>query len=204
LAETLAQLLVATAGDLARTPGLRSGLLSCRDGRDRLWPEPHSRLFDFAATASGAEWIDEDARRARGVLAEVPAGRPVVGHDDWSVKHFRFRGDAVRVVYDWDSVLMNDEPVVVGEAARGFTMTWYLDVPVIPTISEARAFVTEYEEARGRPFDREQRRRLGGAAAYALAYTARCEACLDSASGDFPPGSARHALASFGEEFRAL
>lgn len=196
--------LVALAEDLRSTSGLRRGFLSRPDALRELWPEPHSRLFDFRGTATGAEWIDEHARRARAVLSEVARGRPVVGHIDWSVKHFRFVGSRARVIYDWDSLRLEPEPAIVGEAARGFTMTWYLDVAVIPSVEEARAFVAEYEEARGRRFGSAERRQLGAAAAYALAYTARCEACLDGAAGDFPPGSARHALAVDGDEWLAL
>src|SRR6478609_8621167 len=34
---------------------------------EALWPKPHSVLFDFEATADGAEWIDEIARAARAI-----------------------------------------------------------------------------------------------------------------------------------------
>jgi hypothetical protein len=30
-----------------------------------LWPQPHNALFDFEATAAGAEWIDAFARRSK-------------------------------------------------------------------------------------------------------------------------------------------
>ena len=66
-----------------------------------LWPRPHNALFDFEATTEGAEWIDAFARRARSARSQT-AGRIVVGHRDWSVKHFRFTGEKVRVVYDWE------------------------------------------------------------------------------------------------------
>ena len=71
--------------------------------KDDLWPVPHNALFNFEATAAGAGWIDEIAAGAKRVMNGFH-GRVVVGHADWSVKHFRFAGGEVRVVYDWDSL----------------------------------------------------------------------------------------------------
>ena len=59
---------------------------------DALWPKPHNVLFDFEATAAGAEWIDEIGRGAR----RVPAvGAETVGHTDWGAKHLRFDDTAL-------------------------------------------------------------------------------------------------------------
>lgn len=197
MAELLA-VLIDLGRDLVDLPGLRPGLLSrIEDGH--IWPPPHSAIFDFEATASGAEWIDELAGRARSVLRQ-PAGERVVAHDDWSVKHFLFRDDDVTVVYDWDSLAVDCEPVLVGEAARGFTFTWRIPVRLAPSLDESRAFVSEYEAARGRPFTGAERETLGAAAAYALAYTARCEHCLAGEA----PGNALDALATHGEELFVL
>ena len=88
------------------------------------------------------------------------------------------------------------EPVIVGEAARGFTFTWRIPVPLAPSLAESRAFVSEYEVARGAPFTAAERETAGAAAVYALAYTARCEHCLGSRT----TGNALDALATHGEE----
>jgi hypothetical protein len=45
---------------------------------ESLYPQPHSKLFDFEKTAEGAEWIDTFARRAR--RAEAHEGNLVLGH----------------------------------------------------------------------------------------------------------------------------
>lgn len=190
--------LLANLIDLGRhhvgVPGLRPGLLS-RVEPGSIWPRPHSAIFDFEATATGAEWIDELAVRARSTLRKQ-AGERVVGHVDWSVKHFRFRDGDVTAIYDWDSLAVDCEPVIVGEAARGFTFTWRIPVPLAPSLAESRAFVSEYEVARGAPFTAAERETAGAAAVYALAYTARCEHCLSSRT----TGNALDALATHGEE----
>jgi hypothetical protein len=168
---------------------------------DELWPVPHSALFDFAATAAGAEWIDAHAALALDVL-RAGAGRIVVGHFDWSVKHLRFDpAGRVTAVYDWDSLGAAPEPVVVGSAARGFTMTWELPEPVAlaPTPAEAAAFVAEYEAARGAPFTAAERAAVRAAAVYFTAYTARCQHARLVAGEAPEPGSHLPALRALGE-----
>ena len=163
---------------------LRPSLLERGDG---LWGRPHNALFDFEATATGAEWIDEIALAAK-PLAEAPAGREVVSHTDWSVKHFRFDGLRPTVVYDWDSLHTAREPALVGGAAATFTYTEHLDVEVWPTVEEACAFVADYEAARGSPFTTEERRTLEATAVYACAYGARCAHAVggDARAGPLP------------------
>lgn len=197
MAELLATL-IELGRDVVDLPGLRSGLLS-RIEQGSIWLCPHSAIFDFEATAAGAEWIDELALRARAALRQA-AGERVVGHVDWSVKHFRFRDGEVTAIYDWDSLAVDLEPVIVGEAARGFTFTWRIPVRLAPSLAESRAFVSDYETARGTPFTPAERETAGAAAVYALAYTARCEHCLDSRT----PGNALDALATHGEELFTL
>ena len=141
--------------------------------RDRLWPEPHNVLFDFDGTAGGAEWIDEIAARAR-PLRDAETGPLVVGHGDWSVKHFRFARSRPTVVYDWDSLNTDFETLFVGNAAGTFTDTEHLEVDLVPSAEEALAFVREYEAARGAPFTDDERRAVHGAAVYIRAYAARC------------------------------
>ncbi len=128
---------------------------------EALWPRPHNVLFDFDATAAGAEWIDDIGRAAR----RVPAvGSEAVGHTDWSAKHLRF-DDALRVtaLYDWDSVTTDLEPALVGTAAGSFTYTEELDHPidVWPAADESLSFIEEYEQARRTLHGRRARHSIG-------------------------------------------
>jgi hypothetical protein len=138
----------------------------------RLWPTAHSKLFDFAATAPGAEWIDEVAALARQRLS--PAGRRVIGHGDWRQEHVRFVGTEPAAAFDWDSPCCHDEPALLGIAAHGICADWSIERRrQAPTLAEARALITEFETARGTPFTADERRLCGGAFTYACAYTAR-------------------------------
>lgn len=196
MAATLARLirLAAEAGDVEP---LGRGWTVTAD--DSLWGEPHNALFDFEATAEGAEWIDRLATAAR---ARQRPGRRVVAHADWSVKHFRFRGSDVHMIYDWDSLTLDSEPSLVAGAAVHFPYTEAFKVPRVASLDELRAFVAEYEQERPEPFSPEETHSIAAAAVHALAYTARCEHALDP-SGSRPKGSFREALAQFGEELLA-
>ena len=149
--------------------------------RTGLFPPPHHPRFDFFRP--DGNWIDKAAAgvvELRDGLAE-----PVVGHSDWGARHFGWVNEQIAVVYDWpDSIALETEEVIVGQASVVFPSTW--DLPVEPkaaTREESEAFVSEYEEAAGRQLDRP---RIEAAQTYLLAYCARCELSdLDGQDGDF-------------------
>jgi Ser/Thr protein kinase RdoA (MazF antagonist) len=187
----------AMAHALARLVELAAELGSpaaLRDPKDteRLWRTPHNALFDFEATIAGAEWIDEIAARAKPLMRAGPVG---VGHHDWSVKHFRFRGDEIKVVYDWDSLAVSHESVTVGLAAATHTAALHLDVTFVPTVPDTEAFLDEYERVRS--LDRHAAR---AAAVYVIAYTARCEHSIVVRENADRVTAARAALPAFAQE----
>lgn len=163
--------IVQACNPLVETTSLGPALL--RSAGDALWPTPHSKLFDFAASAKGAEWIDDIAERARERMR--PVGDLVIGHSDWRVEHVRFSANTPVVAFDWDSLCCEREPALIGTVANGFCADFSQgDNRQAPTLDEARAFVRDYERARGRRFSAEERRLCGASVAYASAYTARC------------------------------
>ena len=143
----------------------------------RAWGATHNALFDFDATAAGAEWID-DIAVAAARAARQGEGRRVLGHRDWRVQNMRFADDAVSAVFDWDSLTVALEPEIVGMAAATFTRTDEIPVErALPTPADMAAFVTDYEAAAGRRFTAGEWRTAGASAMHLLAYTARCEHC---------------------------
>jgi hypothetical protein len=159
-----------------------------------IWGKPHWQLFNFEATAAGAEWIDEIAQQAQASKLRG-AGQFVLGHSDWGVKHFRYVGESVRVIYDWDSLAFEKEPILVGQASVYFTYTEFFGRSRLPTDEEACAFVADYEAARGKPFTPEEQQTLKAAKIYGLAYGARCEHALHPGETTYPEGSCRLLLA---------
>ncbi len=172
---------------------------------DALWPTPHSKLFDFAATAAGADWIDDVARAARARMQ--PAGDVVIGHGDWRVEHVRFAGagdERIVAAFDWDSLCKQREPALVGFTAHAFCADWTRPgLACAPTVDEARAFVADYEAARGRGFHGDERRLAGAAFAYACAYTARCGWAL-GADERAQPGTFHALVAAHGPSLAEL
>lgn len=195
MAEMLAWLI-----QLMRTPeaipGVRPALFDRRLPAGVIWPVPHSKLFDFEASATRAEWIDEIARQAQEIKLRG-AGQLVLGHTDWGVKHFRFLDGNVRVIYDWDSLTYEKEPNIVGHASAYFTYTEFFGESRLPGDEEAQAFIAGYEAARCRPFTYEEQQALNAAKIYSLAYSARCEHALHPDETTFPEGSSRSLLARY-------
>lgn len=179
-----ARLLLTSAGELARfvtccgtvdAPALAEHPM--RQPPAGLYPAPHSPLFDFAATRVGAEWIDAIASRARTVRDEVPSPS-VIAHTDWSLRNIRFHDGDVSAIYDWDSVALLPEAEAVGLAASSWCKTGEGRDPT-PGPEEIAAFIEAYDEARRHRLSSAGRRAAFAAAVYGLAYTARCEHCLD-------------------------
>ncbi len=161
-----------------------------RPGWTGPYPPPHSPIFDFAATASGAEWIDAHnaatvAEKTR--LTGSGAGRVVVGHSDLRPENILLTQHSeprVSAIYDLDSLITDAEPWVVGGVARAFSTNWSMADPMIPAIDEILGFIGDYEAARAVPFTTDERALAHAGVQNALAYSARCEHAL------FPDGSA--------------
>ena len=165
-------------------PGLRAFF----QPRGRLYPQPHSKLFDFERTARGAEWIDEIARRAKS--GSVHAGPPVFGHADWRIEHLRFEHGRISASYDWESLQPMPETQLVGATAAAFTTDWSTGAGgKVPTVEAARAFVRDYEEARGRAFDAAERTAIFAMCVYTVAYGARCQHAMEPGRRDWPGDS---------------
>jgi hypothetical protein len=200
-------MLTVSAAGLAVQIGLCAGLdgVGLADhplnaATEGLFPEPHSPVFDFAATATGAEWIDAFAVRARAQRDRDP-GEPVIAHTDWSAWNVRFDCERVLAVYDWDSLALVPESTAVGQAAATWSST---PAPGerAPSLTEMVGYVRAYEAARGRPFSAGEHRAIGGAVVWVLAYASRCEHAIDPHSELHR--RARPRLAADGEALLAL
>ncbi len=141
-----------------------------------LFPEPHSARFDFAATAAGAAWIDALATRARHVLDAARLDPPVLVHGDWRIENVNVAAGAVVAIYDWDSVCTEPELFAVANAMVTHSVDWSRPVGEhFPANAAMRAFLTDYETARGEVFDADRHRVIAARMVYHLAYGARCE-----------------------------
>ena len=193
---------VALCRELPELPELADHPL--RRPADGLYAEPHSPLFDFKSTAAGAEWIDALATRARRVR-DADERPPVVAHTDWAARNVRLDETQLLAVYDWDSVALVAESTAVGQAAVTWSVTADPGGTEFPTLPDIEGFVADYEVAAGYRLTDEQWRAAGGAAAWLLAYTARCEHALEVKGMARPDQhAARDRLADAGEALLAL
>jgi hypothetical protein len=140
-----------------------------------LYPEPHSPIFDFVATAAGAEWIDRIARQAREIAA-IDTSAPVIAHSDWSARNLRMRNDELVAVYDWDSLVLIAESEAVGLAAATWSKTGEPGDGT-PSAEDIERYVAAYDEVSA--LTPAQQRSARAAAVWAMAYTARCEHAID-------------------------
>jgi hypothetical protein len=136
-----------------------------------LWPPPHRCYLKLDETPE-SKWVDDIARQAQSVIQAQDA--PLLpAHLDWGAKNCRFDEDRICVVYDWDSLYAASEAEMVGRAAAQFTAQWGIPAPQTPSLKEARHFVCEYENARGRKFSQNERAVLAAGADYIMAHIAR-------------------------------
>jgi hypothetical protein len=169
--------LVTVAAELPRSAVAPLAMHPLATPVDGLYPEPHSPLFDFEATAAGAEWIDELARVAI-VARDSDRTEPVVAHTDWSARNVRVWPDGIRAIYDADSLALVAESTAAGIAAATWSAFGEASERIAPSPHEAAQWVAAYGQA-DRPLSRVQRHAAGGSVLYSLAYTARCEHAVE-------------------------
>jgi hypothetical protein len=82
-------------------------------------------------------------------------------------------------------------------------MTYRVPYParIAPRPDEVRAFIDEYETARGFIFTAAERATMAAVAAYMIAWTARLEHSAAPDETDYPVGKYREALALYGDAY---
>jgi hypothetical protein len=112
----------------------------------------------------------------------------------------RFQAGKIVATYDWDSLAFCPETELVGISAHGFTADWTLEgVRRIPTADDIRAYVADYEAARGQPFSKSERRSLFAMCVYCIAYGARCAHSLEPDKIDWEENTWPYLLKTEGE-----
>ena len=167
--------------ELARTLAQLSGILEHVDPDGlpvsptigaALWPPSHRSYVDNTTLRPETAWIDARGRAAQAIVRA--AGLPLMpAYLDWGVTNVRTRDARLVAVLDWDSLHAASEADLVGRNAAIFTAHWTSRWRLTPTRDEARAFVQEYEVARGRRFDAAERRVVAASADYVIAQIAR-------------------------------
>ena len=121
-----------------------------------LWPRPERVAVDLNALSS-PHWLEDAAQGARDRLRQC-SDPPVVGHADWWSENLRWNGKHLHVVFDWDSVTAQPEPIIAGAAAYMFAATSFEVEGSAPAADSVRSerFLQAYERARRIRWSRDQ------------------------------------------------
>ncbi|MDP9250620.1 MAG: phosphotransferase, partial [Chloroflexota bacterium] len=109
-----------------------------------LWPVPHRPDADLSAPGEGFEVLDELARVSKAVLCAAGDATSIIGHADWEAQNLRFENDRLAMVYDWESLVVERESVIVGLASAVFCARSEPGLGDVATEAEQDAFLTEY------------------------------------------------------------
>jgi hypothetical protein len=135
-----------------------------------LWPTIESlEVRDQNAVPA---YVVDTARRVRLRLlaADLPC---VLGHADFEAQNLRWHGREVWAVHDWDSLAWQPEGALVGTASGAFSTTW---APTLASIESCEAFLTRYQDTRGRLFTAAEQEVAWASSLWLAAHNARLEA----------------------------
>ncbi len=111
-----------------------------------MWPAPDDGPEDLNAVDAPG-WLTDAAHHVRSILRSAGPS-PVIGHGDWEAQNVFWQDGRLRVVHDWDSLVLLPEPAIIGAAAGVFAVSG--GEPGWPTLDDSRGFLLGYRDARGR------------------------------------------------------
>jgi hypothetical protein len=164
---------------------------------DGLWSCPEDPDINLNKVA-GPEWIDDAGRRARERL-RAGESEAVIGHCDWLAGNLRWSGDALLVVHDWDSVIVDSEAVLVGFAAALYSTG---SVDELATLGDTERFLVAYCHARGREFSADELERSWAAGVWTRAYDAKYQHTVGQPITSLSESEARERLRRSGTNSR--
>lgn len=189
----------------ARQPAVRAGLATLlwrltdclRDINEPALAGSRYRSPEIPPTCGLAEF-DGPAATSHATIRNAVAERRI-SHIDWRSQdaHVDDAGGPV-AIYDWDAVTIDTEESFVGTAAAMLSVVFAAPNSSVPTPSDVAAFVADYEAARGRAFDRAERKLIAAAVVYKLARHATIEVALDPNEEHIDDRSIRRALRAYG------
>jgi hypothetical protein len=135
-----------------------------------LWPA--IGFLDERDQSAVPAYVVDTAERARKRLlaTDLPC---VLGHADFEAQNLRWHNGDVWAVHDWDSLAWQPEAALVGAACGAFASA---SPPTLAPIESSAAFLTIYQDLRGRRFTAEEQEIAWAASLWPAAHNARWEA----------------------------
>jgi hypothetical protein len=103
----------------------------------------------------------------------------VLGHADFEAQNLRWHGPEVWAVHDWDSLAWQPEAALAGAASGSFASS---GSPTLAPIESSEAFLTAYQDLRGRSFTPVELDVAWAASVWMAAYNGREQALSGSTS----------------------
>jgi Ser/Thr protein kinase RdoA (MazF antagonist) len=119
----------------------------------------------------------EIATRTRARLAAADSLPGVLGHADWETQNLRWNADSPHAVHDWDSIAWLPEAALVGAACGAFASA---EIPTLAPVPSSAAFISAYENARGRVFTVDESEVVWAASLWPALHNARGEFLWES------------------------
>jgi hypothetical protein len=138
----------------------------------RLWPDRDDRGRDLNSTREPA-WVDDAARRVRERLSTFAAAA-CIGHGDWESQNIRWSGSRPLAVHDWDSVIAQPEPAIVGLAAAVWPAAGAPGEAA--TVAQSAEFIASYQQAAGRQWTEREVRFAWAAGLWVRLFNAKKDA----------------------------
>jgi hypothetical protein len=169
-AEVFARLMAGLA-DVTVAPPLPNPRWARWDHADPgLWPAID--FLDERDQSAVPAHVADTAHRVRKRLLD--AGLPcVLGHADFEAQNLRWHGQDVWVVHDWDSLAWQPEAALAGMASATFAGA---GPPTLAPIASSEAFLSTYQDIRGRSFTAAEQEIAWAASLWTAAHNARWEA----------------------------
>nr|BFE51234.1 hypothetical protein GCM10017745_46610 [Saccharothrix mutabilis subsp. capreolus] len=135
-----------------------------------MWPA--IGFFDERDQSAVPGYVVDTAERARERLlaADVPR---VLGHADFEAQNLRWHDGRVWAVHDWDSLAWQPEAALVGATSAVFPK---IGPAVLPPVESSEAFLSAYQDLRGRRFSAEELEIAWAASLWPAAHDVRWEA----------------------------
>lgn len=166
--------LMAELADVTVVPPLPNPRWVRWDHRDPgIWPA--IGFLDSRDQSAVPEYVVDTARRVRGRLlaADLPC---VLGHADFEAQNLRWHDRSeggVWAVHDWDSLAWQPAAALVGAASGVFLK---LGSATLPPIESSEAFLTAFQDIRGRRFTAEEQEVAWAASMWTAMHDLRWEA----------------------------
>jgi hypothetical protein len=99
----------------------------------------------------------------------------VLGHGDFEAQNLRWNDSELWAVHDWDSLSWLPEAALVGAASSVFASS---QAPTLAPLESSEAFLSAYQDRRGRRFTREEEEVAWAASLLPAVHDARDEALV--------------------------